>query len=200
MKVKCINQGNFKNITLGSEYEVSDQTEGLYYVINNIGDTAKYSKNYFEVVEEIKEIIVPVAVKKETSIRFEKDYDDGNEVESFQCYINNQYVTTFSLYKGVAGNCGLIAVNGIEYLMRNLISYKTKDLFDESIEDIFKTIINKLLTIISKNSWGLVLFSTNTNTEILITLMDEMADSSTQVFKNPNSGNNCKMWHFFINQ
>lgn len=202
MKVKCINQGNFKNVTLGNEYEVSDQTESLYYVVNNIGDTAKYSKNYFEIIQEIEEVVVPVVAKKELSIKLRDNRYDEEDYDNIyiKCHVNSRYATTFSLLNYISGNCGVISINGITDLINSLINLKNNDLFDESIEDVFKTIINQLLKILNEDSWGLVIFSTNTNNDILVALMDELADSSTSVFKNPNSGNNCKMWHFFINQ
>lgn len=36
MKVKCINQGNFKNITEGNEYEIVSVYENIYCIAKEI--------------------------------------------------------------------------------------------------------------------------------------------------------------------
>jgi len=52
MKLKCINQGNFKNITLGNEYDVITENENTYDVLSDNFIPRIYAKKYFEVIPE----------------------------------------------------------------------------------------------------------------------------------------------------
>ena len=53
MKVKCINQGNFKNITKGNEYEVFYDNGNTWTVTSNDLSNRTYNKKYFEVIPEL---------------------------------------------------------------------------------------------------------------------------------------------------
>ena len=48
MKIKCINQSNYKDITVGSEYEIKEALENFYHIIANSGNVRSYNKKYFE--------------------------------------------------------------------------------------------------------------------------------------------------------
>jgi len=90
MKLKCINQGNFKNITLGNEYQLLEESVDLYTIINNGGVSARYSKGYFEVIPEpipdIIEDVEEVGVKED---EIDIDFDgDGN----IDCSINGNNI------------------------------------------------------------------------------------------------------------
>ena len=52
MKVKCINQNNYKDITVGNEYEVVGILENFYHITADSGNVRSYNKKYFEVIPE----------------------------------------------------------------------------------------------------------------------------------------------------
>jgi len=58
MKIICKKQGETKLISIDSEYEVIDQSETRYTILNDKGIQKNYSKKLFEVIEEAPEMAV----------------------------------------------------------------------------------------------------------------------------------------------
>ena len=57
MKVKCIDiKNSLGTLTLGKIYNVNEETEESYYIVNNNGDIRKYNKNRFIKVPEVNEV------------------------------------------------------------------------------------------------------------------------------------------------
>ena len=112
MKVKCINQHHFKNIIKGNEYEVLEEIVDFYVIKNALGNSARYSKNYFEIVpepiiEDIDEIGVEENQEDEINITFNGEGDIEYEV--------NGNDATLEFYE-VASNCGVKSYHGVNYL------------------------------------------------------------------------------------
>ena len=58
MKIICKKQGETKLISIDSEYEVIDQSETRYTILNDKGIQKNYSKKLFEVAEEVPAMAV----------------------------------------------------------------------------------------------------------------------------------------------
>ena len=55
MKIKCINNiSNYKNITIGKTYKVTDIIDNWYYIINDINIEDCYEKELFKALSEIR--------------------------------------------------------------------------------------------------------------------------------------------------
>ena len=54
MKVKCIKNKNCDYLTIGKYYDVLENSEYDYYLINNIGRHDFYFKEYFKTQSEIR--------------------------------------------------------------------------------------------------------------------------------------------------
>lgn len=53
MEVKCINISDYeKSLTKGKVYEVIKEDKGMYFIINNKGETYGYYKERFEIIED----------------------------------------------------------------------------------------------------------------------------------------------------
>jgi len=185
MKVKCINQGNFKNITLGNEYQLLEESVDLYIIINNIGVSARYSKDYFEVITEpvpdIIEDVEEVGVIEE-AIEVYFDYENiivGIEGDN----------TTLTFYE-IASNCGVKSYHGMNYLFENC----------SNNVDLFKRVILEVIdVVIDKNNSCMLIFSTNHEYKEIWTVLDEIMDTKSEVVENPNSDMNVKLWIKYTN-
>ncbi|MBN1074661.1 hypothetical protein DVV91_09940 [Clostridium botulinum] len=52
MKVKCKNNDDFIQLTIGKEYEVKDESRSYYLIFDDTGNSHGFNKELFEVVEE----------------------------------------------------------------------------------------------------------------------------------------------------
>jgi hypothetical protein len=196
MKVKCINVRNFRNLTLNQEYEVVEQSVDFYHIINNNGAEARYSKDYFEAVdEEIAEEARPVVelhVEDEVGV-VENDITFKIDIE------NSFHIITISLNGEikvklycieVAGNCGTWSVSGINSVM------------DTFGHDLFADVMDRLMEFLTdETSKGCIVFSTNTSeNEDVVEWLDRQCSGNTSEFYNPNSSNDVAIWWFLINQ
>ncbi len=201
MKVKCINVRNFRNITLNQEYEVVEQSVDFYHIINNNGTEARYSKEYFEVVEEelVNEVAGPRPVAEEVFAVEDEVGVVENEI-TFNIDIENSFHTIAVSLNGerrvklycveVAGNCGTWDISGINSVM------------DAFGHDLFTDVMDRLMEFLTdKTSKGCIVFSTNINeNEDVVEWLDRQCSGNTGEFYNPNSCNNVAIWWFLINQ
>ena len=202
MKVKCINQGNFKNVTLNQEYEVVGQSVDFYHVVNNAGNTARYSKEYFEVIEEelINVVVEPqpefeevLPIEDEVGVvenEITLDIRDGR----IRYKINGVEYGHFIQCGLVAGNCGIESLDGLNDMYDALI-----DEYEGNIEEIIEKIIKEILAYYeSEASRGCILFSTNNYYEHIWNVMNSISTGNTGSFYNQNSDNDVNMWWFII--
>lgn len=184
MKVKCINQHHFKNIIEGNEYEVSEETVDFYIIKNTLGNTARYSKEYFEVISEpIIEDIDEVGVEDVVDFSIEWDDDYTNIL------INIQENEVKLEYYNVSSNCGVASYHGVNWLFENC-NFNT-DLFKKIIEEVIKTVSDR-------RNKAILIFSTNDEYSEIWTILDELMDLSTETIENPNSDNEIKLWIKYV--
>ena len=199
MKVKCINVRNFRNLTLNQEYEVVEQSVDFYHVVNNNGTTARYSKEYFEVVEEE---LINVAVQAEPTVELpiedevgvvENDitfeFNSSNSFSTIHINLNGEKKTTLYCIE-VAGNCGTWSISGIN---------SVRESFGE---ELFVEVMDKLMEFLTEEtSKGCIVFSTNTyNNDDVVEWLDSHCSNKSEEFLNPNSDNMVQMWWILINQ
>ena len=182
MKLKCINQGNFKNITLENEYQLLEESVDLYTIINNAGVSARYSKDYFEVIaEQIPEIIEDVeedgVEEDEIYIEFDDDF------ENIKIRVNDN--SSYLIFYEVASNCGIRSYHGINYLFENCDNNPV--LFE-------KVIIAIIEEVIYRNDSCMLIFSTNNDFPEIWTVLDKVMDFSSESVENPNSELQVKLW------
>ena len=187
MKVKCINQGNFRNITLNDEYDVITENENTYEIISDNFIPRIYSKKYFEVIAEpIPDIIEDVEEVGVVEDEIEVYFDDDNE--NIEIEINDN--STSLVFWEVASNCGVRSYNGVNFLFENC---------DQNI-DLFRKVMNQVLDlIIEEGRCCMVLFSTNDEYEDIWTVLDEIMDTGSQIVENPNSELDVKLWIKYTN-
>ena len=182
MKVRCINQNNYKDITVGNEYEVVEILENFYHITANSGNVRSYNKKYFELIpepaiEDVDEVGI-VEVEEEDTIIVNYVNSGGISI------LINGNETKLNYY-GVAGNCGIYSFNGINDLFD--FCNNDKELFQKAILEIIKVFAE------SKNGCMLI-FSTNDEMYEIWEVLDEVMDMQSEAVNNPNSDMNVKLW------
>jgi len=217
MKLQCKNKGNNKSITTGKEYEVINETETRYSIINDKGIQANYAKNLFsKAVEIIPEIPIIDGFEAETSFINNEDELPGFKIiikiNGFDNYVFEQ--DTILAISQPPISCGIKLVSGLNGLMSfinefkedfdNYLNENIKDFkidedfdFDTFYKEVAGLLIDDLL-VDYKASCLYLLLSTNIdnnpnyNSEI-IQYLDQITE--VDLFgSNPNSGNEIQLW------
>ena len=182
MKVKCINQNNYKDITVDNEYELVEILENFYHITADSGNVRSYNKIYFELIpepaiEDVDEVGI-VEVEEEDTIIVNYVNSGGISI------LINGNETKLNYY-GVAGNCGIYSFNGINDLFD--FCHNDKELFQKAILEIIKVFAE------SKNGCMLI-FSTNDEMYEIWEVLDEVMDTQSEAVNNPNSEMDVKLW------
>jgi len=189
MKVKCINQGVYRSISVGGEYHAEiNLADGMYKILIN-GAVRRYATKYFEVIEE--EIIPAVEDIDEAGVAEEIEpviyieFEDGNQIK----ILINEVVVTRMTWSRVANNCGVHGIDGINNL------YDATDENDELFEKCISAIIDEYN---QKELAAAIVFSTNNRYEEIWSILDAMMDWKSKEMFNPNSDLYIKMWTKYI--
>ena len=202
-QIKCTLNNGY-NITIGNTYNLLQESQDFYWLVNDNQKTVKYGKNMFELIED--EIIPePIPVVQRT----EADMVDSVTISgSTLSYINlDNNIVNFSV--GLEENdtnisCGIGQLSGINSLVSIINSRVPQD--DDYI-DLRKELLRKYLISNAKSNdyrdenaamW-LISTAIKDIDEDMISVLDEVADTVSEVKNNPNSGNDIKMWIFYTN-
>ena len=181
MKVKCINQNNYKDITVGNEYEVVEILENFYHITTDSGNVRSYNKKYYELTPEpIIEDVDEVGVVEEEEPKIIIDYVNS---QGIKMTVNGNGATM--TYYEVAGNCGVYSFNGLN----NLFEY-----CDYDVELFKKAMLAIIETFTDAKIGCMLIFSTNYEFEEIWTVMDEIMDTQSEAVNNPNSEMDVKLW------
>lgn len=143
MKIVCITTGKTKNLTLGGNYDVLDQTDEKYKILNDGGNEAEYYKKLFDVVPEVepapREVLGTVYQGK-----------DDNNLHTFQVTIdgvNHAQITILEI-DSVAGSCGVTSYSGITELLETLNSTAEdieRDVEEAEVIEVFISAVKELI-------------------------------------------------------
>ena len=180
MKIKCINNGNYNNITVGNEYEVVEEKRDLYTITNDIGVEANYHKKFFEKSKPTP----PQKIKPIFSFDIESD------VLTIESGFPNHLVRhTVAFYTDeIAGNCGTTSINGVNTLCAQL--YQLEEETEENIEAAIDAIL-------VEQNVAITVFSTNNQYPLLWNVLDRICNFSSESRTNPNSDLQIKIWGFY---
>lgn len=209
MKIKCINTGNTKNITINKEYEVVKQTDEHYYILNNAQEEFRYSKQLFEKLLEQEQF-------DSNNISFNYNYilyngknimnlNDTNPLDKFaikdtdiSCGINQ--VVGVNSFMSLLHELILNLINELNNI--NVININKKDLANTVFQLLFNHYFNEdyhdvrfllLSTNISNNS-----FIDDLSNEFNFNIIEKLKSLSDFSIEgeNDNSGNDIILWVF----
>jgi hypothetical protein len=201
----CTNPKNYK-LTQGKVYEILDEEDGYYLLINDSNKTVRYYSDLFEDVETTETVTPPPP----PPVRTEADVISSLSVvrNNYRCHVtyvdlNNQNVNfdTASINAiDINISCGIkqmYNINGILETIDENISADDDDLL-ELKKEIFKRTISLFINMY-RTAARWILMSTNYDDhfEDYYDVLNELSEeTSLEWSENPNSGNEIKLWVF----
>lgn len=201
----CTNPKNYK-LTQGKVYEILDEEEGYYLLINDSNKTVRYYSDLFDDVEQTVEETAP---PPSPPVRTEADVISSLNVthNNHRCNItyvdlNNETIDFQTSNIGISGtdiSCGIRQIYNVNEILSNIDSYI--DIEDDDLLELRKEIVKRVITLFIRNNRGnsrWMLMSTNNDDtfEDYFEIFDSLAQTNLGWEENPNSGNEIKLWVF----
>lgn len=224
MELECTKLGNNKSISLNSKYNLINESDTRYTLVNDRGIQAYYAKNLFRVIPEAPIVpeVPPIPVINELNI---ETSCRNTLVFTINCPVINgftfQFISKLNFrYSQTSFSCGITGLQGLGNFEANIFMAKTRFQqfitinrenftlnllinIDELFQDITRSLIQDIIANFqgeNGNRAGLLIMSTTTHvSDLLKDVLNELATTSTTSY-NPNSGNNIIMWTFIVNE
>ena len=203
----CTNPKNYK-LTQGKVYEILDEEDGYFLLVNDSNKTVRYYSDLFDDAEQANEPIEEVAPPPPPA-RTEADVISSLNVTcgGQRCTVtyvdlNNQTVNFQTSTIGISGtdiSCGIRQISGINdilYCIDNNVNTNEDDLL-ELRKEILKRVISLLINRNRGNTrWMLMSTNNDDSYEDYFEVFDSLAQTNLGWENNPNSGNEIKLWVF----
>ena len=204
----CTNPKNYK-LTQGKVYEILDEEDGYFLLVNDSNKTVRYYSDLFGDVIAIpdEETIAPPPPPART----EADVISSLNVTHVgqRCIVtyvdlNNQTVTFQTSTIGISGtdiSCGIRQISGINDVLSTIDNNVNTDEDDllELRKEIVKIVISSLIRYNRGNTrWMLMSTNNNESYEDYFEAIDSLAHTNVGWENNPNSENEIKLWVFNI--
>jgi hypothetical protein len=199
----CTNTKNYK-LTQGKEYNIIDENDDYYYLVNDSNRTVKYDKSLFGDAQPVPVAVVPPpppARTEQDCINSINVHPNGNVTFVDMDLVNkempnNLHVTTSAI------SCGVYQMTGISYLMAAILEVVNED--DGDLPLLIKSLFTKAIQakVDVSNEHLFMLVSTNREDEYedFYTTLDELSTFGSDWDENPNSNNQIKVWGLDIRQ
>ena len=200
----CINPKNYK-LTQGKVYEILDEEDGYYLLVNDSNKTVRYYSDLFGDIEEAVEEVAPPP----SPARTEADVISSLNVTSGgqRCTVtyvdlNNQTVNFQTSAIGISGteiSCGIFQMYNINNILLSIDNNVSTT--DDDLLELRKEIVKRVISLLINRNRGntrWMLMSTNNNDifEDYFEVIDSLAQTNLGWENNPNSGNDIKLWVF----
>lgn len=221
MKIRCRQLGANKSISINREYEVIDESDNRYAILNDKGIQKNYAKSLFDVIPEIPPVQIIDELNIETS--FLRAPNGSTLLFKVTCPFigRNRFEFTsgniLSLF-GASISCGIMQIEGVNSFISSLKQMKVQfdaymrnhtnvfvlneeiDL-DEVFKDIYVSLMQDLLALFQEANNGSAMLLLSTTSHSINSLPDlkdvfEELAVTTTVAHNPNSGNEIILWNF----
>lgn len=213
-KIKCVETNGYK-LTIDKEYNLLDERDDFYYLINDNQRQVKYHKRLFNVVEEE---VVPEVPARRTEQDMINSIQFNNNVLTFVDLDGNTITLRSNLQYGDSLiSCGIGQCYGIYSLLKQI-----EDAIPDTDDylELHKAIITTFVSncIINKTSKVMWLVSTNLNetdedyyydgddeieylyTQEVLETLNSLAGTVSEDVVNPNSDNTIRMWVFYTDR
>ena len=202
----CTNPKNYK-LTQGKVYEILDEEDGYFLLVNDSNKTVRYYSDLFDDVIAIpdEETIAPPPPPART----EADVISSLNVTYVgqRCIVtyvdlNNQTVTFQTSTIGISGtniSCGIRQMYGINNILSSIDNNVSTT--DDDLLELRKEIVKRVISLLINRNRGntrWMLMSTNNDDsyEDYFEVFDSLAQTNLGWENNPNSGNEIKLWVF----
>ena len=200
----CINPKNYK-LTQGKIYEILDEEDGYFLLVNDSNKTVRYYSDLFGDVEEAVEEVAPPTPPARTeadvisslNVTYNNDRCTVTYVD-----LNNQTVTFQTSTIGISGtniSCGIRQMSSINKILSSIENNVSTE--DDDLLELRKEIVKRVTSLLIRHNRGnsrWMLMSTNNDSsfEDYFEVFDSLAQTNLGWENNPNSGNDIKLWVF----
>ena len=202
----CTNPKNYK-LTQGKVYEILDEEDGYYLLVNDSNKTVRYYSDLFDGVIAIpdEETIAPPA----PSVRTEADVISSLNVtyNNNRCTVNyvdlnnnNINFTTEPIHVATSSiSCGIHQLYNINAIMESIDDNVNTD--EDDLLELRKEIVKRVISLFIHNKrastrWMVMSTNNDDSFEDYFEVFDSLAQTNLGWENNPNSGNEIKLWVF----
>ena len=200
----CTNPKNYK-LTQGKVYEILDEEDGYFLLVNDSNKTVRYYSDLFGDVEEAVEEVAPPPPPARTEADVISSLNvtcNGQRCTVTYVDLNNQPVTFQTTTVGIAGtdiSCGIRQISGINDILSSIDNNVNTD--EDDLLELKKEIVNRVISLLINRNRGntrWMIMSTNNDSsfEDYFDVFDSLAQTNLGWETNPNSGNEIKLWVF----
>ena len=200
----CINPKNYK-LTQGKVYEILDEEDGYYLLVNDSNKTVRYYSDLFDDVEEAVEEVAPPPPPARTEADVISSLNvtcAGQRCTVTYVDLNNQTVTFQTSTIGINGtniSCGIRQMSNINNILSSIDNNVSTD--EDDLLELRKEIVKRVTSLFIRDLRGntrWMLMSTNNDDifEDYFDVFDSLAQTNLGWENNPNSGNDIKLWVF----
>ena len=200
----CINPKNYK-LTQGKIYEILDEEDGYFLLVNDSNKTVRYYSDLFDDIEEVIEEVAPPPppARTEADVISSLNVTCGDQ----RCTVtyvdlNNQTVYFQTSTIGISGteiSCGIRQISGINNILSSIDNNVSTA--DDDLLELRKEIVKRVISLLihyNRGNTRWMLMSTNSDDcyEDYFDVFDSLAQTNLGWETNPNSGNEIKLWVF----
>ena len=200
----CINPKNYK-LTQGKVYEILDEEDGYYLLVNDSNKTVRYYSDLFDDVEEAVEEVAPPPppVRTEADVISSLNVTcNGQRCTVTYVDLNNQTVNFQTNTIGISStdiSCGIRQISGINNILSSIDNNVNTN--EDDLLELRKEIVKRVTSLFIRHNRGntrWMLMSTNNDDsyEDYFEVIDSLAQTNLGWENNPNSGNEIKLWVF----
>ena len=205
----CTNPKNYK-LTQGKVYEILDEEDGYFLLVNDSNKTVRYYSDLFDDVEEAIETVEaftppppsPPARTEADVISSLNVTCSGQRCTVTYVDLNNQTVNFQTSTIGISGtavSCGIRQISGINDILSSIDNNVNTD--EDDLLELKKEIVNRVISLLINRNRGntrWMLMSTNYDGDFedYFEVFDSLAQTNVGWENNPNSGNDIKLWVF----
>lgn len=200
----CTNPKNYK-LTQGKVYEILDEEDGYFLLVNDSNKTVRYYSDLFVDVEEAVEEVAPPpppARTEEDVISSLNVTCGGSRCNVTYVDLNNQTVNFNTASIGISVSdisCGIRQMFNINDVLSNINN--SVNTSDDDLLELRKEIVKRVISLFIRNKRGntrWILMSTNYDDsfEDYFDVIDSLTQINLGWENNPNSGNDIKLWVF----
>ena len=205
----CINPKNYK-LTQGKVYEILDEEDGYFLLVNDSNKTVRYYSDLFDDVEESNETVEaftppppPPPARTEADVISSLNVTcAGQRCSVTYVDLNNQTVNFQTSTIGISGtniSCGIRQMYSINNILSSIDNNVNTD--EDDLLELSKEIVKRVISLLIRANRGntrWMLMSTNADViyEDYFEVIDSLAQTNLGWENNPNSENEIKLWVF----
>ena len=200
----CTNPKNYK-LTQGKVYEILDEEDGYFLLVNDSNKTVRYYSDLFGDIEEAVEEVAPPPPPARTEADVISSLNvtyNNNRCNVMYVDLNNETINFSTEPINVATSsisCGIHQLYNINAVMDSIDDNVLTD--EDDLLELRKEIVKRVISLFIRNKrastrWMLMSTNYDGDFEDYFDVFDSLAQTNLGWENNPNSGNEIKLWVF----